>query len=112
MRSSRAARFCAGGLAAIALTFGLSACGGGASGGGADVAGGVDKAGLTEKIKTEPDVKGVPDSVVSCMVDVMLKYGDKAALQGYVDGSVKMDDIKGLGDENKKAKEAGWKCAE
>ncbi|MGW1616972.1 hypothetical protein ACWCQZ_47910 [Streptomyces sp. NPDC002285] len=87
----------------MALTLGLSACGG-------EAGEGVDKASLIEKIKADPETKGAPEATVTCMADAMLKYGDKDSLQGYLDGSVKMDAIKGLGKENKEAKDAGLEC--
>lgn len=73
----------------------------------------MDKASLIEKMKAEPDIQGVPKSTVSCIADVALKYGDKASLQGYVDGSIKsIDDVKSLGKEDKEAEQESWKCAQ
>ncbi|MEU0565236.1 hypothetical protein ABZ297_07590 [Nonomuraea sp. NPDC005983] len=111
MRFSSVIRTSAAGFVVMVMALGLAACGGSEKGDSA--ASGVDKASLVEKMKTEPDVKGVPDAAISCMADVALKYADKKSLQDYVDGSLKsMDDIKGLGKENKDAEQAGWKCAE
>jgi hypothetical protein len=93
-------------VAALSLASGLAACGGtGESGGG-----GVDKASLLAKFKTEKDAQGVPEPALNCLVDVMLKHGDQAGLQDYIDGKVKVDDVKGLGPSNKKSNEEGFKC--
>ncbi|MET9340420.1 hypothetical protein [Nonomuraea sp. NPDC003804] len=116
MRFSKIAHSATLGCVALALTLALASCGGADRGGeqGGDTAGsGVDKASLIEKMKTEPDIQGIPESTVSCIADVALKYGDKKSLQGYVDGSVKsIDDVKGLGKEDKEAEQASWKCAQ
>ncbi|MEO3828198.1 hypothetical protein [Actinomadura sp. B10D3] len=91
--------------AAFALTLSVSAC----SGGGGDV----DKAALVSKLKSEPDLQGLPagvvDKMANCMADVALKYGDKGDLEGYVDGKVKIDDVKGTSD--KEAEAEAEKCA-
>jgi len=99
-------------VAALALVSGLTACGGTGESAGADGSGGggVDKASLLAKFKTEKDAQGVPEDAVNCLVDVMLKHGDPADLQDYIDGKVKVDDIKGLGPSNKESEEEGFKC--
>ncbi|WP_433221250.1 hypothetical protein [Microtetraspora malaysiensis] len=96
------------GLAAMTLALGLSACGG--DGGG----GGIDKAALVAKIKaSDPDLKGIPEKTLACLADAVIKYGDQGSVQGFLDGSVaSVDDIKGLGKENKEAEAAGQKCVE
>ncbi|MGI5493532.1 hypothetical protein [Microtetraspora malaysiensis] len=97
------------GLAAMTLALGLSACGGDGGGGG-----GIDKAALIAKIKaSDADFKDVPEKTMACLADAVIKYGDQDSIQGYLDGSVKsVDDIKGLGKENKEAEAAGAKCVE
>ncbi|TDC98407.1 hypothetical protein [Actinomadura sp. 7K507] len=91
---------------AITLTFGLVGCGGDD----------VDKADLVSKIKSEPEFKEIPsnvaDDVVNCMADVALKHADKADLKSYVDGKIKMDEVKGVGADNKEATAAAGKCGE
>ncbi|MEV0160265.1 hypothetical protein B0I32_118145 [Nonomuraea fuscirosea] len=96
-------------VAALFLVSGLAACGGTGESAGSG-GGGVDKASLLAKFKTEKDAEGVPDKALNCLVDVMLKHGDQAGLQDYIDGKVKVDDIKGLGPSNKKSEEEGFKC--
>ncbi len=89
------------GCVALALTLSLASCGSG-----------VDKASLVQKMKTEQDIQGIPESTLSCLADVALKYGDMESLQGYLDGSVKsIDDVKGL-KEGKEVEQAGQKCAQ
>jgi hypothetical protein len=98
-------------VAAFCLVSGLAACGGaGESGTSGSGGGGVDKASLLAKFKTEKDAEGVSETAMNCLVDVMLKHGDKAGLQDYIDGKVKVDDVKGLGPSNKKSEEEGFKC--
>lgn len=87
----------------LAVAMGTSACGGDD---------GVDKATLTSKIKAEKDFKDVPASFIDCMADVTLKYADKKSLQDYVDGKVKLDDVKGLGEDNKAGSAEAEKCVQ
>jgi hypothetical protein len=68
------------------------------------------KAALKGKISKEPEAKGMPDVFINCMVDVMVKYGDKDSIQSYIDGKIKADDIKGL--KTHEANTAGFKCAD
>ncbi|MDF5752163.1 hypothetical protein [Spongiactinospora sp. TRM90649] len=112
MPFSKFARSAALLVAVLSLTSGLAACGGTgeSDGAGGSGEGGVDKASLLAKFKTEKDAEGTPETAMNCLVDVMLKYGDKASLQDYIDGKVKADDIKGLGPSNKDAEAAGFKC--
>ncbi|WP_090946810.1 hypothetical protein [Nonomuraea jiangxiensis] len=110
MRFSKLAGSSALGLAAMVMVAVLTACGGAT---GNAVAGGVDKASLTAKMKEEAEIKELPDTALSCLADVALKYGDSASLQAYIDGSVKsIDDVKGLGKENKEFEDAGFKCVD
>lgn len=99
-------------VAALTLVSGLAACGGTSESAGTSESGGggVDKASLLAKFRTEKDAQGVPENALNCLVDVMLKHGDKAGLQDYIDGKVKVDDIKGLGPSNKESNEEGFKC--
>ncbi|MEU8355793.1 hypothetical protein AB0C27_07235 [Nonomuraea sp. NPDC048882] len=90
-------------VVALSLASGLAACGG--TGGS-----GVDKASLLAKFKTEKDAQGVPEAALNCLVDVMLKHGDQAGLQDYIDGKIKVDDVKGIGPSNKQSNEDGAKC--
>jgi hypothetical protein len=105
VRSTKAVRHCALGLTAAFLTLGLAACGG-----GGQHADSVSKGSLVSKMKADPEFKETKPAAVTCLAGVMLQYGDKGDLQGYVKGSVKADDIKGL-NGNKKAETAGSKCA-
>ncbi|MCC5580063.1 hypothetical protein IMZ11_31010 [Microtetraspora sp. AC03309] len=101
------------GLAATALALGLSACGGSDGGSDSGSGGGIDKTAFVAKMKAEPDLKDIPEKTLTCLADAAIKYGDKDSIQGYLDGSVKsVDDIKGLGKENKEAEQAGAKCVE
>jgi hypothetical protein len=65
---------------------------------------------LAAKLKKEPDYKGLPDTFANCMVGVIMKYGDKQGIQAYIDGKIKLDDIKGA--NSKAANDAGFKCTE
>jgi hypothetical protein len=107
MRSS-ILRALTSGVMAAALALGASGCGGGG--------GEVDKAALASKLKSDPDFKGIPSNVAdgfaNCMADVALKYGNKKDLQRYVDGEAKLDDVKGVGPNDKEAEAAAKKCAE
>jgi hypothetical protein len=94
------------GVTVAALALGASACGGGEE---------VDKAALAAKLKSDPELKGIPSNVIDgladCMADVALKYGDKGDLKKYVDGEVKLDDVKGVGPNDKEAEADAEKCA-
>ncbi|MCA2186383.1 hypothetical protein [Nonomuraea cavernae] len=85
----------------LALASALAACGGGAEDtSGAPAAAGVDKAALVAKLKETPEAKDVPDSTWDCMAAAMLKHGDQATLQGFVDGKVDVtNDFKAFGDK-------------
>ncbi|MCX5233192.1 hypothetical protein [Streptomyces sp. NBC_00233] len=103
MRFSKIARYSAAGLTAATLIVGLSACDGETNGGA------VSKETLVAKLKSEPDFKTIPDAAMTCVAEVVLKYGDQEDLQGYVEGTVKVTDIKGL-EKNKESEKAGLDC--
>jgi len=79
MRSIPAGRVVAGLAAAVIVTFGASACGG--SGGGH-----VDKAKLVSKLKTDQTYKSMNSTQLSCVADVIVKYGNAGDINDYVNG--------------------------
>lgn len=87
------------GMVAVLLTTGMGAT---ACGGGDD---GVSKSDLVAKIKEDPELKSMPDSVIDCVADVYIKYGDKEELKAVIDGKRSTDkEIKGLDLNNKQVK--------
>lgn len=72
------------------------------------------KTALIKVLKTEPDFAGLPAGpgafLANCMADVIIKYGKPASIEEYIDGSIKLDDIKGS--DSAEAEEAGFACAE
>ncbi|MFI6882363.1 hypothetical protein [Streptosporangium canum] len=96
----------------LALVSAVSACGGGDSAADGASAGSVDKAALVDKMKKNPESKGISDSTLDCMVDVIMKYGDQATLQGIIDGKVNIDnDFKAFGAKENQVQEEINKCA-
>jgi hypothetical protein len=101
MRFSRPLRTLGLGVVTFALAFGMSAC-----------AGNVDRGALKNKMKSDPEISGIPDPALNCIVDVALKYGDKKALNSYVEGEIKLDAVPGLRSTDKKGEEDAKKCAD
>ncbi|MEV4178198.1 hypothetical protein [Nonomuraea sp. NPDC049709] len=73
-------------------------------------AGGISKAALVRKMRKDPEMQGLPDTYVTCMADLAMKYGDKKDLRRYIDGAIKSDDIKGLTPSNKRFWNEADKC--
>ncbi|MEV0597397.1 hypothetical protein [Nonomuraea cavernae] len=103
MRIPSVVRPAAMAFAILALVSTVAACGGEGDGtSGTAAAAGVDKAALIAKMKEAPDAKDVPESIFDCMAGAMLKHGDQATLQSYVDGKVNIDnDFKAFGEKEK-----------
>jgi hypothetical protein len=75
---------------------------------------GQTKKDLVKAMLAEPDFDGIPadakKNLADCMANVIIKYGDKKGIEKYIDGDIKLDDIKGA--NSKKAEEEGFACAE
>ncbi|MFD1544556.1 hypothetical protein [Nonomuraea guangzhouensis] len=72
--------------------------------------GGVTKAALLKKMKSEPDVGDLSESVMSCLAELALEYGDGDDLKRYIEGSISDEKIKGLTPSNKPYWKATDKC--
>ena len=72
--------------------------------------GGVTKAALLKKLMSEPDAKDLPESVLSCVAEVSLKYGNANDLKRYVEGSLASEKVRGLTPSNKPYWTASEKC--
>lgn len=139
MCASNGAGRIATGLAAAFLCSGLAACGGSAGAGNGQAAAspgptasdtapagkkatsarptppsdeGVGKTALLRKMRKDPEVQGLPDTYVTCMADLAMKYGDKKDLRRYIDGAIKSDDVKGLSPSNKRFWNEADKCVQ
>ncbi|MDX3101505.1 hypothetical protein [Nonomuraea angiospora] len=139
MCASNRASLLATGLAAAFLCGGLAACGGSAGAGDEQAAaspgptasdtprprkkatsarptppsdGGISKTALLRKMRKDPEVQGLPDTYVTCMADLAMKYGDKKDLRRYIDGAIKSDDVKGLTPSNKRFWNEADKCVQ
>lgn len=100
MRAIVARRAVAGLGVALALTLSAAACGTS-----------VDKDKLISKMKTDDAFKGLKDSQVKCLADVVVKYGKKDQINKYIDGKEDSNGINASSESsNKKAETAAQKC--
>ena len=70
----------------------------------------VDRDGVCEHGLFRREEFRVPGVYVDCMTDVILTYGDRDSVQRYLDGKIKMGDIKDL--NTHQANAAGFKCTD
>ncbi|MEV4114772.1 hypothetical protein [Nonomuraea sp. NPDC049695] len=91
------------GITTAALALAVAACGSGA--GSAP-----DKAGLVGKLAADENFKGVPGDVTDCMAEVALKLGDQDDLKSYMAGKITLEQVKGLGKDDKAAEAEAEKC--
>ncbi|MGP3989244.1 hypothetical protein [Streptomyces sp. 3N207] len=90
-----------GGVAVLALT--LSACGGPSE---SDVRDALKKD-IGKVMKGVPQAK--QDKMTDCLTDVMMEDADQDDLQKYVDGEIKIDDVKA--EDGKDTDDSSKKCA-
>lgn len=98
MRSVNTARFSVLGMATISLALVLTGCG--AAGIGGPSKGDVSKA-VSKELDSDPDTKGAfpkdkQQKYADCVADVLLKKGNKDDINAWLDGAIKIDDIRGV----------------
>ncbi|NRQ36893.1 hypothetical protein HII36_34400 [Nonomuraea sp. NN258] len=70
----------------------------------------ISKGALIRKMLKDPDNGDVPRSYITCMADLVLKYGDRKDVQRYLQGEIKSEKIKGISPSNKPFWNEADKC--
>ncbi|SPL88200.1 unnamed protein product [[Actinomadura] parvosata subsp. kistnae] len=62
------------------------------------------------KLTADENFKGLPGDLTDCMAEVALKFGDQDDLQSYMAGKITLEQVKGLGKDDKAAEAEAEKC--